>query len=61
MLEDNLLVWRLRHGDREAFRQIYEKYKDELLTMATSLLNEADEAEDALHEVFVFFVNREIS
>ena len=57
MLEDNLLVWRLRHGDKEAFRQIYEKYKDELLTIATSLLNETDEAEDALHEVFVFFAN----
>ncbi len=57
MLEDNLFVWRLRHGDREALRRIYEKYKDELLTIATSLLNEADEADDALHEVFVFFAN----
>ncbi len=57
MLEDNLLIWKLRHGDRQALRQIYEKYKDELLTIATLLLNEADEAEDALHEVFVFFAN----
>lgn len=57
MLEDNLLIWKLRHGDRQALRQIYEKYKDELLTIATSLSNESDEAENALHEVFVFFAN----
>jgi RNA polymerase sigma-70 factor (ECF subfamily) len=56
MLEDNLLIWRLRGGDKEAFRRIYQKYKDELLTMATSLLNE-EEAEDVLYGVFISFAN----
>lgn len=55
MLEDNLLVWRLQAGDKEALRRIYEKYKDELLTIASSLLNEPSGAEDVIHDVFVSF------
>lgn len=58
MLENNLLIWKLRYGDKQAFRQIYEKYKDELLTIAKSLLNDDKEAEDVLHEVFIFFANK---
>lgn len=55
MVEDKLLVWKLRRGDKKALRQIYEKYKDELLTIATSLLSETNEAEDVLHDVFTSF------
>ena len=39
MLEDAQLVWRFNRGDREALRRIYEKYKDDLLTLSTALLN----------------------
>jgi len=55
MLEDQRLLWRLRRGDKEALRSIYEKYKDNMLTVATSLLHDAGSAEDVLHDVFVSF------
>jgi RNA polymerase sigma-70 factor (ECF subfamily) len=53
MFEDKRLVKRLKRGDREALRQLYEKYKDCLLAIATSLLNDPVAAEDVLHDVFV--------
>jgi RNA polymerase sigma-70 factor (ECF subfamily) len=55
MLEDKRLIGRLKRGDKDALRQLYEKYKDDLLTIATSLLHEAGAAEDILHDVFVSF------
>jgi RNA polymerase sigma-70 factor (ECF subfamily) len=55
MLEDEHLVWRLKGGDKEALRWIYEKYKDSLLTIAVSLLHDIGDAEDVLHDVFVSF------
>ena len=55
MLEDKRLVWKLKRGDADALRRIYEKYKDDLLTIAVSLLNETAAAEDILHDVFVSF------
>lgn len=55
MLEDKRLIWKLKAGDAGALRQIYEKYKDELLTIAVSLLGERETAEDILHSVFVSF------
>jgi RNA polymerase sigma-70 factor (ECF subfamily) len=55
MQEDTRLIWRLKRGDKQALRRLYEKYKDKLLAIAVSLLNEAGEAEDILHDVFVSF------
>ena len=55
MLEDKRLIWKLKAGDAGALRQIYEKYKDELLTIAVSLLGERETAENILHSVFVSF------
>jgi len=40
MLEDKLLIWKFNRGDREALRDIYEKYKNELVTLAAALLTE---------------------
>ena len=56
MLEDRLLVWKFRHGSKDAFCRIYEKYRDDLLKLAISLLNEADIAEDIVHDVFTSFI-----
>ncbi len=56
MLEDKLLVWKFKHGSKEAFCRIYEKYRDDLLRLAISLLNEADVAEDVVHDVFTSFI-----
>lgn len=55
MLEDKLLVWKLKCGSRDALRRIYEKYKNDLLALAVALSNDKSVAEDALHDVFVSF------
>lgn len=56
MLEDKLLVWKFKRGGRDAFCRIYEKYRDDLLRLAISLLTESDAAEDIVHDVFVSFI-----
>jgi len=55
-LEDSLLIWKLKRGNRDALRQIYEKYRSDLLRVASGLLSEATQAEDTVHDVFVVFV-----
>jgi len=55
MFEDQRLLSRLRAGDKDALRRIYEKYVDDLLRVATSLLFDIQSAEDCLHDVFVNF------
>ncbi len=53
MLEDELLKLRFKAGRVGALQQIYEKYRDYLLTLAMQLLNDAGSAEDIVHDVFV--------
>jgi RNA polymerase sigma-70 factor (ECF subfamily) len=55
MIEDELLKLRFKCGSREALRCIYEKYLNNLLTLAMALLNDANAAEDIVHDVFVSF------
>jgi RNA polymerase sigma-70 factor (ECF subfamily) len=55
MLEDKLLVWKFKHGSSDALRQIYEKYKNDLLSLAIALSPDRATAEDAVHDVFVSF------
>ena len=55
MLDDRILMWRWRRGSREALGQIYQKYFDDLLTMAVSLLGDVHGAEDVVQEVFIGF------
>ena len=56
MLEDKLLVFRLRRGNSGALCTIYEKYRADLLRVAAALLNTTSEAEDVVHDVFINFV-----
>ena len=56
MLEDRLLVWKLKRGCRESLCRIYEKYRDDLFRLAVSLLNETGAAEDVVHDVFLSFI-----
>jgi RNA polymerase sigma-70 factor (ECF subfamily) len=53
MIEEALLVWKLKCGDPDALRQVYLKHKDRLLALAVSLCRDSAQAEDALHDVFV--------
>ncbi len=55
MVEDRILVWKFNRGSKDALRRIYEKYKDELLGLAISLLRDRSLAEDVVHDVFVSF------
>lgn len=55
MIEDKLLIWRFKFGDKSALAYIYEKYKIDLLRIANGLLNETSIAEDVVHDVFVNF------
>ncbi len=55
MLEDRRLIRDFKRGHEYAPCRIYEKYKDYLLTLATTLLNDVSTAEDILHSVFVGF------
>ncbi len=55
MVEDRLLIWRFKAGDKAALARIYEKYKIDLLRIAAGLVNEISVAEDVVHDVFVTF------
>jgi len=56
LMEDKLLVFRCKHGSREALARIYQKYKGDLLLLAMALLNDRSAAEDVVHDVFLSFV-----
>lgn len=53
MLEDELLKLAFIMGSARALARIYRKYADTLLTLAMALLNDANTAEDVVHDVFV--------
>jgi len=55
MLEDERLILRIRCGDRDALRRLYEKHRNRLLTVAASLVNDMGAAEDVVHDVFMTF------
>ena len=59
MIEDKVLVWKFNRGSKSAFRCIYEKYKDDLLGLAVSLLGDRSIAEDVVRDVFVCFAGAE--
>jgi len=56
MLEDRLLLWKFKHGSRDAFRVIYEKYAGDMLTLAGNLLDDKNGAEDIVQDVFIKLV-----
>ena len=55
MLEDKILLWKLKRGSADALRLLYEKYKNDLLALAIALSNDKNMAEDAMHDTFVSF------
>jgi RNA polymerase sigma factor (sigma-70 family) len=56
MVEDRYLVWRFKRGSKDALRAIYQKYADELLTVAGNLMDDKAAAQDVVQDVFVSFV-----
>ncbi len=57
MSEDKRLLKGLQRGDKAALQQIYLKYKDDLITIARSLVFDINTAEDCLHDVFVMLAS----
>jgi RNA polymerase sigma-70 factor (ECF subfamily) len=57
MLEDKLLILRFNRGDRSVLHRIYDKYKDDLVTLAAALLMDIRMAEDVVHDVFLSFLS----
>jgi RNA polymerase sigma-70 factor (ECF subfamily) len=55
-MEDKLLIWKCKRGNRDALRRIYEKYHADLLKLALMLTGQAHAADDIVHDVFVQFV-----
>ena len=55
MIEDKLLIWKFKRGSSDALCRIYKKYKDNLLRLASALLNDTSAAEDIVHDFFVSF------
>ena len=56
MIEDKILLWKMKHGSSDALCCIYEKYKSDLFSLANSLLHDLNAAEDVVHDVFDSFV-----
>jgi len=56
MIEDKILLWKMKHGSSDALSRIYEKYKSDLFSLSNSLLHDLNSAEDVVHDVFVSFV-----
>lgn len=54
-MEDKWLIHRCKRGDRDAFRRLYEKYRDLLFKVAVALLRDVHRAEDVVQDVFVQF------
>lgn len=50
--EDALLADRFLSGDQTAFTRLYEKYYDKVYAIARGVLLDADEAADAVQEIF---------
>ncbi len=53
MLKDKVLIWQFNHGRGEVLHDIYDRYKSDLLTLATALLSDLTAAEDVVHDVFI--------
>ncbi len=55
IIDEKILVWKFNRGSKDALRRLYEKYKDDLLGLAVTLLRDRSLAEDVVHDVFVSF------
>ena len=53
MSPDNQLLQRMQRGDRSALREIYRKFANDMLTVATCIVGDVSAGEDVLHDVFV--------
>lgn len=55
MLEDRVLILKFKSGCSDALKQIYEKYRNDLLKLAIVMTNDINTAEDVVQDAFVNF------
>jgi RNA polymerase sigma-70 factor (ECF subfamily) len=55
LVEERMLIWKLRRGSGEALSRIYKEYRRGMLKVAVAMLGDVGAAEDAVQEVFVRF------
>jgi RNA polymerase sigma-70 factor (ECF subfamily) len=53
--DDNRLALRVRQGDHEAFRALYDRHGSAVLAVAQSVVRDRATAEDIVHDVFTGF------
>ncbi|MCP4612463.1 MAG: RNA polymerase sigma factor [Planctomycetes bacterium] len=59
MIQEKWLMMRFNRGDSQALRDIYVRYKDDLVSLADALLHDKTSAEDAVHDVFAMLIARQ--
>ena len=59
MIREKLLMMRFNQGDKQALRDIYSLYKDELVSLACVLSHNKTTAQDAVHEVFAELIAKQ--
>jgi RNA polymerase sigma-70 factor (ECF subfamily) len=59
--EDQTWLQQMQRGEPEGLHRIYERYKDDLVTIAAGLLVDRGSAEDCLHDVFVHLATHDAS
>jgi RNA polymerase sigma-70 factor (family 1) len=60
-LSDFELIHRLRSGEEAAFRHIYDRYWEQLYIIARNRLNDPQESEEIVQEIFLDFWSRKDS
>jgi RNA polymerase sigma factor (sigma-70 family) len=58
VIEDKFLLWKLKHGDGDALRRVYEKYKGPMVSVAMGMTGDISTAEDAMQDAFVSFAQK---
>jgi RNA polymerase sigma-70 factor (family 1) len=58
--EQDIILERLKSGDKEAFRLFYEKHRRYLMVMATSILKDEMEAQDLVQDFFTDFWQKQL-
>jgi RNA polymerase sigma factor (sigma-70 family) len=58
IIEDRLLLWKLRNGNGDALRRVYEKYKGPMVSVAVGMTGDIQAAEDAMQDAFVSFAEK---
>ncbi len=53
LIAENRWVNELKKGEKEAFRKLYENYHQKIYSTAITMLGNAEDAEDAVQEIFM--------